>query len=788
MKKFYLSLVLLVLAVVGGSAQVKNVVFSGDGKLTQVPLNLKKGDTVTNAQIIVAELDKWESRQKNKLKAELAAAFSLSSTIVVQPSNDLAAFYKWLWNGQPGAAQVAAYYKLRATQLKNVPFSFTPDPNFKDLDDILDTFFLASHKLYKIESDKADAHNFILKLKVTNVSNEFLLSLFQKTTDNPENADFRILEKETYLQMSQGLKRQSESLNSFLVLSRTILDYKEVNEFFLNTNRLLQAHQSFESYAGNGFLFKLLRKPWMKSWIWRYNGKIGLNPLPFTDENLLTDSPVTDSLKISYFTQYITNSIHKRIKQDSIADMPAFIKDVAFVGKEKALATDSAGYKQIRTKNKQQANVIQLVTQAVNEIRIPYYKSDHEYLQYLNPDQDEFVYQDKIKPITTETNVLASVYNVPQKDKVELVKIKDVAGKDVSATQAGIDFALDGLNSSLVSAVLPTIKSFPVVEGSNEQILTRPDSAAIEKVNELVHLTGPQKFILRIIMHHSYFNKDILHFAGYEYPYYSLLNNIISAHPNLAENPKEKDVTVIVDRYFETLLKTKVIPPLVTLLKKDSIYLEQAHIILSNSSLPPHSVTAKADETPQFKTVQRFTELDDSVKEFTYVLKRYSTKDTVTFGKFAYKTGRIHYIQLSAGLAYTFDDVTTNTLDKTGSQISITSASQQYRFYAGVHVYPAGLFMLDGFAGGKKHWTGRINIMAGVGIPKPIDNIYLGLGYDFGPAIRLTGGVHFHSYTRYQVSNDMVTGETKIYKTSLPFISLGINPASLVKALTLFSL
>lgn len=827
MKILYLTLFLLGIAASSLSAQDKTTVFTAEGKLVKVPLTLKKGGAVNRSQIDTVLLEKWEKQQKEKMKDDLATAFSKTAAIIMEPKKDLSAFYEWLWKGQPGVENVAKYFKLRATQLRAEPFNFTPDPNFKELDFLLQTLFSSSNKLYKIDETKDDEHNYILKLKTIDLGNQFQIRLYNELAVNPQNIDFTLLKPETYFEIKKRLVKQMEQINESLELSRKpITDSSGVNQLY-------DSHNSFKNYAANEFLFKLLKKPWATSWLWKNNGAIRLNPLPFTDEDLLMDTVSINSIKSDYFKRYVTQSLEKRIKHDSIPNIESFIKDLSFVGKEKSISADSAAYKLVRSKNKLAAESTQLVTHTINEIRIPYYKADHEYLQYLDPEQNEFVYQDKIKPITTETNILTSIYNVLAKNKIDLIKTKEVGITDVSATQAGIDLALDGMSASnIFSQIFPDLKDIASVKSNAKVALRGNDSNFLDTknyyyskstnkgfskdyklsfknnaadrqggtvstsyINKRESLDSLRKYIETTISGHPVVAHNILAFAKATNPDNQILDSVWNA--NLLEIKSligsglpaliSKSNQIIID-YWNVFLKNKVVPPLVTVLKQDSTYLAQADIILKSSTLPPHIVSAKEDKTPQFKTVQRFIELDDSVKNFTYALKRYGAKDTVTFGKFSYKTGKIHFIQLSAGLAYTFDKVTTNTLEKTGSQINVTSSSQQYRFYAGVHIYPAGLFMLDGFVGGKKHWVGRLNIMAGVGIPKPIDNIYLGLGYDFGPAIRLSGGVHFHSYTRYQVSNDMVTAETKIYKTSFPFISLGINPASLVKALTLFGL
>ena len=86
-----------------------------------------------------------------------------------------------------------------------------------------------------------------------------------------------------------------------------------------------------------------------------------------------------------------------------------------------------------------------------------------------------------------------------------------------------------------------------------------------------------------------------------------------------------------------------------------------------------------------------------------------------------------------------------------------------------------GLFKVDEPFFGNV--VSRFNFMVGVGIPKPLDNIYAGLGYDLGPGIKVNTCVHLFKYKKYQIQNNAITKESSTYAHAVPFVSVAINPS-----------
>jgi len=115
---------------------------------------------------------------------------------------------------------------------------------------------------------------------------------------------------------------------------------------------------------------------------------------------------------------------------------------------------------------------------------------------------------------------------------------------------------------------------------------------------------------------------------------------------------------------------------------------------------------------------------------------------------------------------------------------SLANETQQFRMVLGLHTYfGKGLFLQDNHFSIK---LPRWSVFTGVGIPKPLDNFYLGAGVDLVPGLKLVTGAHFYKYTKYTFRNDQLLDKVNTYKLAGPFVSLNIDPPSFLKAIGLF--
>lgn len=86
--------------------------------------------------------------------------------------------------------------------------------------------------------------------------------------------------------------------NKIKHLPAKLLCLDEYNEF-----------KNLETIAGKNSLLNVMKSNWYKRWVWFNEGEIALNPLPFTDENLVPKTAKADSIEKEKAEQY--NALRK---------------------------------------------------------------------------------------------------------------------------------------------------------------------------------------------------------------------------------------------------------------------------------------------------------------------------------------------------------------------------------------------------------------------------------------------------------------------------------------------
>jgi hypothetical protein len=228
------------------------------------------------------------------------------------------------------------------------------------------------------------------------------------------------------------------------------------------------------------------------------------------------------------------------------------------------------------------------------------------------------------------------------------------------------------------------------------------------------------------------------------------------------------------------------------LLKKQSKNLTMLCEVFSKSSLP-HKLfeKSKARPVPEYSTKVLKVETSDKPSQYTVTLNKRDETDTTEIAKFKFRTGKTYRIQLGAGLAYSSwfkssNDLVQTTITENNGVLDIKNTYQPLRFVAGFHCQLGkGLHLQNNgfvFCKGITNIAGRTSIFLGVGIPKPLENIYAGIGLDLWPGLKITGGCHFYRNDLYQISNNHIV-EQKTNFNGAPFIGINIDPASLIKGL-----
>jgi len=107
------------------------------------------------------------------------------------------------------------------------------------------------------------------------------------------------------------------------------------------------------------------------------------------------------------------------------------------------------------------------------------------------------------------------------------------------------------------------------------------------------------------------------------------------------------------------------------------------------------------------------------------------------------------------------------------------------RLIVGVRVYPFGLYNLKNPVSlfREWRWVHRLSILAATGIPKPLQNIYGGIGFDVTPGLTLSVGKHFQQQNKYTIANNQVEARQIQYRGQT-FYSVTMDPTIVISAIT----
>lgn len=221
-------------------------------------------------------------------------------------------------------------------------------------------------------------------------------------------------------------------------------------------------------------------------------------------------------------------------------------------------------------------------------------------------------------------------------------------------------------------------------------------------------------------------------------------------------------------------------------------YLNALKSFASSPALIDNPLTQTEDSVPAYFSYRHT--LADS--QATYI-NRYSIRvaesnqadslNQVAMGSSYIKVGASHYLQLAAGIAYTSSAGFITTVDTSGGNFNISRDNDKVRLIAGIRIYPFGLFNLKNPVSVFRdlRWKRRLSLLVATGIPKPLQNIYLGIGFDPTPDLTFTVGAHVQQTNSYLISGNAVKDKQTGYKPHF-FMAVTMNPQIVIKAITSF--
>lgn len=149
------------------------------------------------------------------------------------------------------------------------------------------------------------------------------------------------------------------------------------------------------------------------------------------------------------------------------------------------------------------------------------------------------------------------------------------------------------------------------------------------------------------------------------------------------------------------------------------------------------------------------------------------------------QTGALHRFQLLAGFAVVNNPVQQTSIDTTGSDLRTGSESNNTSIIVGFKIYPAKAFLRDGSLW-PRYPLRRFSLVAAVSVPKPLNNFYLGGGYDLVPGLCFTMGANIYRQNYYQVQNGRITNSATRYASGGVYYGVALNPVLFVQFIKLF--
>lgn len=234
----------------------------------------------------------------------------------------------------------------------------------------------------------------------------------------------------------------------------------------------------------------------------------------------------------------------------------------------------------------------------------------------------------------------------------------------------------------------------------------------------------------------------------------------------------------------------------------DSLVIANTYTAVWESNLPPSDVSlAPPSATPLFRTeILETGEVDEDVTS-KYAVRSYFSrpdtaakrmvKDSLMAATFSIKNGKLKWVDVSAGLAFTLPNkyygINTVTFN-TNAAPTITTKRETVSVVAGLNIYVARINMLDDhwFHSPKCPFYSRLSFFVGLNIPDVMNHFYPGISYDLIPGFKLVGGVHLYRHTKYRIRNNAETDKTVSLHDAGPFLSLNISPDILLKGFNVF--
>ncbi|NLR67647.1 hypothetical protein HGH92_25305 [Chitinophaga varians] len=208
-----------------------------------------------------------------------------------------------------------------------------------------------------------------------------------------------------------------------------------------------------------------------------------------------------------------------------------------------------------------------------------------------------------------------------------------------------------------------------------------------------------------------------------------------------------------------------------------------------NGDLPvPEKLTPQTDSS-QYQYTTILAGQDDKAAPFTNeysIIERLASdtsKKQIAKG-FHYNVGKLRSFAIGAGLAFGFSQVRQVNVDSVGA-LSTTTDAARAKFIVGLKYYPFKTFLRDN--GICPRWPERrFSLFGGFEVLDPLNNLYLGIGYDIVPGLNVNAGANFYRQNYYRIQNDRILDKA----TRMPavgYLAVTLDPEVVVDLIKLMA-
>lgn len=189
---------------------------------------------------------------------------------------------------------------------------------------------------------------------------------------------------------------------------------------------------------------------------------------------------------------------------------------------------------------------------------------------------------------------------------------------------------------------------------------------------------------------------------------------------------------------------------------------------------------------PLYKTqLDPLTNFEAPFRDSITIKEIFSKDSSVDAAKTYVKVGKLRFIQLAAGIAFTQSPVSTTTIDTTGGGFKVSTSDNRAAAIFGFKIYPFKSYNRDNSLI-PRYPLRRFSAFGGFEIVHPLNNFFVGGNYDIVPGLSFSYGGNLYLKTNYTLQNGAITNTSRSYKWSGGYYGVTINPTLFVQFVKLF--